>query len=104
MLPGLTFKKIQFSGYSFFFCLLDFMLECISLFSLPLKLTLKGYVFALPLPPNLIASLEKKGKEQMRNGDCNIVIDTNLFGYLGLTVKMKCYSDAILVQNGGSLK
>lgn len=38
----------------------------------------------------------------MRNETCNTAIDTNLFSYLCLTVRLKCYFDAILVKNGGA--
>lgn len=52
--PFSGIKNIQFSGYNFFCCLLDFMLGCVSVCLLPLKLTLKGCVFVLASYPSPI--------------------------------------------------
>lgn len=71
---------------------------------LPLKVTLKGCVSVLAPLPSFNCFHFKKGKEQMRNEGSNTVIVTNLFSCLCLTVRLKCYSDAILVQNVGASK
>ena len=56
--------KIQFSSYDFFCSLLDFMLECISIFFIPLKINTERVCFCPPHSPFTCCTWEKE--KQMR--------------------------------------